>query len=134
MTFFLLFVTSSTTHLPFFQRICQAYELVLGDGRRVWCSPTENRDLFAAQPWCQGTLGFLTCVDLDIVPFRPYLKLTYHNAKSWDEAIDKLEEVTEDSENDIVEGIVYTKSSAVIMGGKFVDRAPPGAKINPVHR
>jgi len=121
----------STSHkYGLFQSICRAYELVLGDASAVWCSPTENQDLFVAQPFSYGTLGFLTCVDLDIIPFKPYIKLTYHNVKSLDEAVDKFEEVTNDPEVDSVEGIIYTLKSGVIMSGKFVDRVPPQANFN----
>jgi len=125
----------STSHkYGLFQSICQAYELVLGDASSVWCSPTENPDLFVAQPFCYGTLGFLTCVDIDIIPYKPYMKLTYHSVNSLDAAVDKFAEVTNDPEVDSVEGIIYTMDSGVIMSGKFVDRVPPQAKYNPINR
>ena len=57
-----------------FQYICRQFEMVLADGSRVVCSPTEHQELFAATPFSYGTLGFLMSVDIDIIPYKPYIK------------------------------------------------------------
>ena len=125
----------STSHkYGLFNYICKQYEMILADGSVVWCSPTENKELFAVQPLSYGTLGFLTCVDIDIIPYKPYMKLTYHNVQSLDAVVNKFTEVTNDPEVDSVEGIMYTLNSGVIMSGKFVDRVPSNANYNPIGR
>jgi len=125
----------STSHkYGLFNHICKAYEIVLGDGRCVQCSPSENKELFAAQAFSYGTLGFLTAIDIEIIPYKPYLKLTYHNLKTLDGIVDKFEEVTNDPEVDSVEGVMYTLNSGVVMSGQFVDRVPPTANYNPLGR
>ena len=48
--------------------------MVLGDARRVICSPTENPELFSAIPFSYGPLGFLVSVDIDIIPYKPFIK------------------------------------------------------------
>ena len=101
---------------------------------QVNCTATENKELFAAIPFCYGTLGFLTCIDIDIIPYKPYIQLTYHNVRSLDEVVDKFTEVTNDPDVDSVEGHMYTLNSGVIMSGKFVDKVPKNAKYNPVSR
>ena len=58
----------------FFQYICRQFEMVLSDGSRIVCSPTEKPELFAAVPFSYGTLGFLVSVDIDIIPYKPYIK------------------------------------------------------------
>lgn len=59
----------SSSHLyGLFQNICISFELVLADGSIVKCSRDENPDLFFAIPWSYGTLGFLTAVELKIIP------------------------------------------------------------------
>lgn len=59
----------SSSHIHgLFQHICKSYELVLSDGDVVQCSKTENSDLFYAVPWSYGTLGFLTAVEIKILP------------------------------------------------------------------
>ena len=52
------------------KNICLNYELVLADGSITTCSREENSDLFYAIPWSYGTLGFLTAVDIMIIPFK----------------------------------------------------------------
>jgi delta24-sterol reductase len=48
--------------------------MVLADGSRICCSPKEKPELFAAIPFSYGTLGFLMSVDIDIIPYKPYIK------------------------------------------------------------
>lgn len=61
-------VESSSHIYGLFQHICVSFELVLADGSAVACSREENSDLFYAVPWSHGTLGFLTAVELKIIP------------------------------------------------------------------
>ena len=98
------------------------------------CTATENKELFAAIPFSYGTLGFLTCIDIDIIPYKPFIQLTYHNVQSLDEVVDKFTEVTNDPDVDSVEGHMYTLNTGVIMSGKFVDKVPKNAKYNPLSR
>jgi delta24-sterol reductase len=94
------------------------------------CSPTERKELFAAIPFSYGTLGFLTAVDIDIIPYKPYIELTYHNVQTLDEVVDKFTEVTNDTTVDSVEGIMFTLNTGVIMSGKFVEKVPRGSNYN----
>ena len=57
-----------------FQFICRQFEMVLGDGSQIWCGPNERPELFLAIPFSYGTCGFLTAVDIDIIPYKPYIK------------------------------------------------------------
>lgn len=67
-------VESSSHIYGLFQHICESYELVLADGSLVTCSRTENSDLFFAVPWSYGTLGFLTAVEIKILPATKYVR------------------------------------------------------------
>ena len=61
----------STSHkYGLWQNICLKYEFVLADGTITTCTREENSDLFYATPFSYGTLGFLTYVDLMIIPFK----------------------------------------------------------------
>ena len=76
----------STSHkYGLFQYICRGYETVLSDGSVQWCDKDQEPELFTSIPFSYGTLGFLTAVDLDIIPFKPYIKLTYEPVYSLDE-------------------------------------------------
>lgn len=61
-------IESSSHNHGLFQHICLSYEMVLADGSLIKCSREENSDLFYAIPWSYGTLGFLTAVELKILP------------------------------------------------------------------
>ena len=76
----------------------------------------------------------MTCIDIDIIPYKPYIQLTYHNVKTLDEVVDKFTEVTNDPEIDSVEGHMYTLNTGVIMSGKFMDKVPSGGKLNTLSR
>ena len=73
-------------------------------------------------------------MDIDIIPYKPYIELTYHNVQTLDDIAKKFTEVTNDPEVDSVEGIMYTLNTAVIMSGKFVDKIPTGGNYNPLYR
>lgn len=71
-------------------------------------------------PFSYGTLGFLTAVDLDIIPFKPYIKLNYVPVYSLDDIVNEFTRVTNDPKVDSVEGIMYSKDKAVIMNGEYI--------------
>ena len=95
--------------------------MVLSDGSVVTCDQSNYQDLYEAIPVSYGTLGFLVSVNIDIVPYRPYLKHTYYPVSSIDELVNVFERETEDQTNDTVEGIMYSKDNSVVMSGKYVD-------------
>ena len=52
------------------------YEIVVADGSVMECTKEKNSDLFYVIPWSYGTFGFLTAIDIDIIPFKVrYLKI-----------------------------------------------------------
>ena len=104
-----------------FQSICKAYEMVLSDGSVIWCDKDKHNELFSAIPFSYGTFGFLTAVDIDIIPYKPYLKHSYFPVNSLPESVKLLEQLSNDPNIDTVEGIVYSRTQSVIMCGKFVD-------------
>ncbi|XP_026686359.1 delta(24)-sterol reductase-like [Diaphorina citri] len=73
---------SSSHKYGVFQNTCVSYELVLSDASLVECSEEEDRDLFHAIPWSYGTLGFLTAVEIKIIPVKKYVQLQYVALKS----------------------------------------------------
>ncbi|KAJ8306436.1 hypothetical protein KUTeg_016981, partial [Tegillarca granosa] len=123
--------TSSHKH-GLFQHCCVAYELVLADGSIVTCSETENTDLFYSVPWSYGTLGFLVSATIKIVPAKKYIKMEYFPVHSADDIKKKFEEESlKRSNNEFVEGLVYSKDTAVIMTANMTDEADQD-KINPI--
>uniref|UniRef100_A0A1B6HI58 Delta(24)-sterol reductase n=1 Tax=Homalodisca liturata TaxID=320908 RepID=A0A1B6HI58_9HEMI len=115
-------IESSSHAVGLFQHNCISYELVLADGSLVTCSKKEDPDLFYSIPWSYGTLGFLTAVELKIVPAKRYVELTYEPFYSLEEGVQLFEAHSKDTvNNQFVEGIMFSQTEGVIMTGKMVD-------------
>ena len=95
--------------------------MVMPDGSVIWCDKDHHQKLFVSIPFSYGTLGFLTAVDIKILPFKRYLKQTYIPVCSMKEAVQVFERETKNQSIDTVEGIMFSKNEGVIMSGKFED-------------
>ena len=117
--------TSSHRH-GLFQHICRSYELVLADGSLVECSPQSDPELFYSIPWSYGTIGFLTKVEIEIVPSRRFVRLDYIPVYSLEQMVETLErEVERADSSQFVECLVYSRDQAVVMTGNMVDCCDP---------
>ena len=107
------------------------------DGSIVECSPESEPDLFFSIPWSHGTIGYLTCVELDIIPSRRFVRLDYTPVYSLHQMMETLEqELLERVESHMfVEVIIFNKNRAVIMTGDMTDTCPPQSfnEIGQVH-
>ena len=104
-----------------FNATCTGYEIVMPDGSISWCDKDHNQKLFISIPFSYGTLGFLTAVDIVIVPYRPYLQHTYIPVCSVEDAVDMFKREIDNPSSDTVEGIMFSRHEGVIMSGKFVE-------------
>jgi len=113
----------STSHkYGLWHMVCLEYELVTADGEIMKANAETNSDVYLSVPFSYGTLGFLTAVKLQMIKYKPFIKLTYRPTYSLDETIHVLDHQTnKENGNDSVEGIVYNKNQAVIMTGEFVE-------------
>lgn len=121
----------STSHIyGLFQHICVSYELVLCDGSLVKCSRDENSDLFYAIPWSYGTLGFLTAVEIKLIPAKKYVKLTYNPVIGSDKIVSQFTAVSKDLNNEFVEALAFSEDEAVIMTGVMSDDEVASDQVN----
>ncbi|XP_055312887.1 delta(24)-sterol reductase-like [Sitodiplosis mosellana] len=126
-------VESSSHIYGLFQHICLSYELVLADGSVVKCSKDENPDLFYAVPWSYGTLGFLTAVEIKILPATKYIRMEYEPVFGLENIAKRFNDVSHDANNHFVEGLQYSLDEAVIMTAVMVpDHEVDHRKINDV--
>ena len=111
----------STSHKHgLFHRLAVEVELVTADGECLSVSEENHPDIFRALPMSYGTLGFIVSVKLRLLKYRPYIRLEYRPTTSLEETTALLEkEASGDSHS--VEGIAYSKDTAVIMSGTFVE-------------
>lgn len=114
----------STSHKwGLFHQTCTEYEVVTADGEcLVATADNKNSDLFSALPMSYGTLGFITSAKLQAVRYKPFIKLRFLPTRSLEETTKVFERETNASVgNDSVEGIAFSKDTAVVMTGTFVE-------------
>ncbi|TRY79718.1 hypothetical protein TCAL_01985 [Tigriopus californicus] len=125
----------STSHkYGLWQHICPRYEIVVADGTLMECSKDKNSDLYYVIPWSYGTFGFLTALDIQIIPYKSYIRLEYQPTYTMEESMKVFDhETRKESGNDSVEGIMYSRDKGVIMTGVFTDECEKD-KYNPIGR
>ncbi len=127
-------IESSSHKYGLFADTVRSAELVLADGRIVLASPDENADLFYALPWSYGALGMLTAVELPLVRCKPYVRLTYQQVNSLDEACSVFSELaTRKDPPEFLDALLFDKEHGVVVFGDFAD-LPPGEKPNNIGR
>ena len=109
---------------------CTAYEIVMPDGSIIWCNKDNHPKLYLSIPFSYGTLGFLTAVDIKIVPYKPYVKHTYIPVSSVEEAVQVFNREINNPYSDTVEGIMFSKNKGVIMKGTFEEDLKVCGRIN----
>ncbi|HYE37605.1 FAD-binding oxidoreductase [Methylocaldum sp.] len=128
-------VETSSHKYGLFQYICESFDIVTAEGELLRCSPSENSELFHLIPWSHGTLGFLVAAELKIIPARKYVRLHYQPVYTQAEMIDVFERECRDTENnDFVEGLVYSRETAVIMRGVLTDDVRSDGQVNAIGR
>jgi FAD/FMN-containing dehydrogenase len=117
---------SSGFKYGFFDCIVNWIEMVLPNGEVVRASRTEREDLFHGAAGSFGTLGVATLFELQLIPSRRFVEMTYHPVRSVRDALATMDVVTNDSQNDFVDGIQYSLDKGVIVTGRLVDVVEPG--------
>ena len=121
---------SSSFKYGFFDRTILGVEVVLADGTLVNASQSENEALFEGLRGSFGTLGVLTMVEMQLVPLKQLVEVTYHPTFSIENAMGKLQYQTTRQQNDYIDGILFSKGLGVIVTGRLVDSTPvPGMPV-----
>jgi delta24-sterol reductase len=115
---------SSSFKHGFFDRTVREAEVVLANGEAVIASQDDNQELFQGLRGSFGTLGVLTLVKLRLVEAHQNVELTYHPTTSIHRAMQRLQEETQDPEIDYIDGILFSKTSGVIVTGRLSSRSP----------
>lgn len=119
---------SSSFRYGLFDRSINRIEIVLATGEIMQASKTERKDLYDAAAGSFGTFGVITSLEVQLLPAKPYVELTYSHVASMDEAIRKIEECTSDADVDYLEGIMYDLNKGLIIHGKLVDKPDPALR------
>ncbi|KAF3145322.1 hypothetical protein TWF594_004273 [Orbilia oligospora] len=120
---------SSSFRHGFFDRNINWVEIVLPNGTITRASHEENTDLLHGAASSFGTLGVVTLLELQLIPARKYVEVTYHPIASGEDVIPKIQELTNDPLNDYLDGIMFSRNTGVIVSGRLTDSPSPSTKI-----
>jgi delta24-sterol reductase len=127
-------IESSSHKYGLFADTVVSAEVVLADGRVVNASATENADLFRALPWSYGAHGFLTAVELRVIPSKPYVRVQYEPVLGLAEGVRRFRELAEAAEPpEFLEQIYFDVDRSVIVRGDFAE-LPSGERPNRIGR
>lgn len=112
--------TSSHRH-GLFADCVESYEVVLADASVVTASREEHADLFHALPWSRGSIGFLSAVELRLVPAARYVRLDYCPVGSVTELVGTIKELADHEQPpDFIEGFLFGPDEGVVVEGKLI--------------
>ncbi|KEQ92250.1 hypothetical protein AUEXF2481DRAFT_43343 [Aureobasidium subglaciale EXF-2481] len=120
---------SSSFRHGVFDNIVNSIEIVLGDGEIVQASRTENSDLFHGAAGSFGTLGVVTQIEVQLVEAGNFMELEYHSVSSAPDAVKVIEHYTANEDVQYLDGIMFSKTSGVIIAGRMASKPSPRCKI-----
>lgn len=121
---------SSSFRYGFFDNTISRIEIVLADGEIVTASEHERADLFNCAAGTFGTFGVITLLEIPLIDAKQFVKVTFSLTHTVEDSISSIEQAISDDENDFVEGILFSKTDAVIITGSLTDDKDPKLAIN----
>ena len=112
---------SATFRHGYFHESVTQFDIIIGNGDLLTCTPTQNSDLFYATANTLGTLGYITQLTLKIRKCKPYVKtqnIYYQDAETFFAALEKYQA---DESIDFLDGTIFGKTSFILVIGKFQD-------------
>ena len=119
---------SSSFKWGFFNQTVNWIEYILADGSILKASPTEHADLFYGAAGSSGTLGVITAAEIQLIPAKKYVQLTYAPVENYQDAVDSMQREAKKA-HDFIDGIMFGKTHGVIITGTLSD-----TKNGKIHR
>jgi len=111
---------SSSFKYGTFNRTLNWYDIMLANGEVLRVSRKQHADLFWGAAGAYGSLGVVTAAEVQLVPAKQYVNVTYLPVTSFTEASDQLQKLTKQS-YDYIDGILYGPNNGVIIVGNLND-------------
>jgi Delta24-sterol reductase len=105
-----------------FNRTLNWYEIILANGELLRVSPSKHPDLFWGGAGSYGSLGVVTAAEVQLIPARRYVELTYIPVTSFTQATETIARLIQ-QQPDFIDGIMYAKDCGVVMAGTLTDAA-----------
>jgi FAD/FMN-containing dehydrogenase len=99
-------------------------DVLVGDGRVVTCSRTENSDLFYGFPNSYGTLGYALRLRIELERTHPYVHLQHVRCRSVAEAVDVMRTHCTAGTTDFCDGTWFSPTEVYVTLGRWADSAP----------
>lgn len=127
---------SSSFKYGYFDRTVKSLEIILASGEITTASPTcDKKDLFNGAAGALGTLGVLTLFEIELIPAKEYVELTYIPVGNIQNALSTIEACVNVKERpfDFADGIHLSKGLGVICVGHMTDicNKPPQRFLGP---
>ena len=117
-------IESSSFKRGFVHETVQELEILLPDGRVVVATKAnEYSDLFFGFPNSYGTLGYVLKVKVQLVPIKPFVKLTHHRYSDWEQYFAAIARLCKEQSVDFVDGTMFHDKELYITTGEFIDHA-----------
>ena len=117
-------IESSSFKYGLVHETVEEMEILLGDGRTIVCSATQNPDLFYGFPNSYGTLGYVLRLKVKLIPAKKYVKLTHTRFSDPAKYFPQIEAQCRSSRSDYIDGVVFDGGEMYIIAGEFTDDAP----------
>lgn len=108
-----------------FHDTCREYEVITSTGDVLHCTPdNEHAHVFQMMHGSFGTLGIVSKLTFDLVPAKPFVRMTYHTHSTVASYQREIREHVAAHDVDFMDGILHAPNVNVLSLGHFVDRAP----------
>lgn len=98
--------------------------ILLGDGRRILCSPNNHQDLFFGFPNSYGTLGYVLRLAVRLIPAKPFVRLIHSRFSDPSRYFERIERICACGGPDYLDGTVFGPTEMYLTEGHFSEEAP----------
>lgn len=112
-------IESSSHHQGQFNDTCSAFEILLGDGTLIQATREQNSDLFYGISGSYGSLGFLSKVEIELIPASESITLTYTHYSNIGDLLEGLRKsINQQFPPEYLEGIVFNEEQGIAIEGR----------------
>lgn len=111
---------SSSFKYGTFNRTLNWYNIMLANGEVLRASPKQHADLYWGAAGAYGSLGVVTAAEIQLIPAKKCVNVTYHPVSSFTEATRLIQKFTKEP-YDYIDGILYGSDNGVIITGSLSD-------------
>ncbi|SLM47864.1 conserved protein of unknown function [Nitrospira japonica] len=117
-------IESSSFRYGFVHETMRELDVLLSDGRVVTATAdNDHRDLFFGFPNSYGTLGYALRTVIDLIPIKPFVKLTHRRFTDPDRYFEAMADACRQGGADFVDGTMFDGRTFYLTTGIFVGQA-----------